>query len=399
MPSANENLFDASVRHQVGIRRFGAGEVLAILAILESADQDLARLLRRELSKSRLTVVERRFVNKRIGQILTVVFEARSETMRQVRKRLRSGLIGLAPSEAAFEQRLFRAAIPIDVTLNDPSLARLRAVVTSEPFDGRLLRQWNRSLALADRARLRTAITLGVTQQETIPQIVGRVAGTRARGFRDGVLAITRRNAEAVVRTAVNHVSNRARETFWDQNTELIQGLRWTATLDGSTTPICRARDGKVASIGGKPVPEEFDPLSPDAARPPAHVGCRSIMVAVLSPEGVVGKRPFVTDTRRGVQREVDFKKMAREQGRPIADVRREWARRNIGQVPAETTYGQWLNRQSAKFQDQVLGKTRGRLFRRGGLEVEQFVDRLGNELTLAQLARLRPGAFADAGV
>lgn len=126
---------------------------------------------------------------------------------------------------------------------------------------------------------------------------------------------------------------------------------------------------------------------------------CRSVMVAILDGEGLIGRRPSVVDVRTAARRELDFRKIARETGRPIQEVRAEWAREAVGQVPSETTYNQWLKRQKATFQDEVLGRTRGRLFRKGDLDVQQFVDRFGNELTLEQLRQTLPQAFELAGV
>lgn len=69
------------------------------------------------------------------------------------------------------------------------------------------------------------------------------------------------------------------------------------------------------------------------------------------------------------------------------------------GQVPADTTYGQWLKRQSAARQDDVLGPTRGALFRRGGLTIDKFADERGRELTLAELRERDAEAFSRAGL
>ena len=80
-----------------------------------------------------------------------------------------------------------------------------------------------------------------------------------------------------------------------------------------------------------------------------------------------------------------------------IQQVRKEWAEKNVGRVPASTTYQDFLSRQSKEFQDDVLGKTKGELFRKGGLTVDQFVDRNGTELTLSQLAKTHPEAFQRA--
>ena len=70
-----------------------------------------------------------------------------------------------------------------------------------------------------------------------------------------------------------------------------------------------------------------------------------------------------------------------------------------IGRIPAKVTYGEWLARQSVEFQDDVLGVTRGRLFRKGGLKLTKFVSRTGDEIPLSELARREADAFRAAGL
>jgi hypothetical protein len=69
------------------------------------------------------------------------------------------------------------------------------------------------------------------------------------------------------------------------------------------------------------------------------------------------------------------------------------------GQVPADLTYGGWLAKQPAAVQDDILGATKGKLFRDGGLTVNRFVDRVGREYTLDELKRRERGAFRKAGL
>ncbi|MHB1123712.1 MAG: hypothetical protein ACYC0T_13450 [Ramlibacter sp.] len=69
------------------------------------------------------------------------------------------------------------------------------------------------------------------------------------------------------------------------------------------------------------------------------------------------------------------------------------------GQTPAGTTYQQWLERQSAERQDDILGPTRGRLLRQGKLAASDMWDGKGNYLTLAQMARRHRAAFERAGL
>jgi hypothetical protein len=55
------------------------------------------------------------------------------------------------------------------------------------------------------------------------------------------------------------------------------------------------------------------------------------------------------------------------------------------GQVPADLTYADWLKKQSAARQDEILGPTRGKLFR-SGMPMERFYNDQGVWLTLPQL-------------
>lgn len=382
MPTANETYFDSALRHQVGVRRFAAGEAKRVVGLLEQADRDLVRKIRRQLEKFPRGAST---TTKRFQAMLVDIRDLRKATFLQINGESRGNLFELARMEVGFEERLLGTAIPFDVSFASVDATQVRKIVTSRPFQGRLLREWYGSIRTADQANLRDALRLGMVQGESIPNIVRRIAGTRANGFRDGALSITRRNAEAVTRTAVNHVSNAAREEVFDANSDIMAAKRWTSTLDGRTSAICQARDGAMAPVAGKPLPPDSVALQPPGARPPAHVNCRSIMVAVIDDVGVVGERPFVRDTRTPGAREVDFRRLAKDQGRSVKAVREEWARENIGRVPAKTTYDQWLRRQPKGFQDEVLGPGKAKIFRKGQT-LDKFVDRRGNELTIGEL-------------
>jgi len=394
--NANQVYFDSAISHQIGVRQFSAGEAKKINHLISLADAELVRLLRNRLPQFQGRSVD--FTSRRYISLLTDLRLKRNELMREIRNAVRPELLELAKLESNFEKRILESAIPIELSLATVPFITLSAIVNESPFDGRLLKDWFKGLQQTDQARLTRAINVGLTLQESVDDMVRRVAGTRRNGYRDGVLAITRRNAESVVRTAVNHVSNAAREKMWEANSDIIAGLRWTATLDGRTTAICRSRDGKIAPIGDKPIPKGYELLSPPGARPPAHMNCRSVMVAVVDGVGILGDRPFVVDTRTPDRRKVDFRKIAAQTGRSIQDVRREWAIRNIGTIPAVTNYDQWLRTTPVDFQDEVLGKVKGRLFR-GGLKLDEYVDKQGSELTIKQLARTNPDAFASANL
>lgn len=416
MADANEDLFDASLRHQIGVRRFASGEVKEILKLLEESDKQLVKLIRRRLRQGR-----KNLTTERLRALVRDIRALRKDAVKQLQGQLTTDLLELARMEQGFEERIAQAAIPVRLDFAVASLATLRAAVVEQPFAGGAnaaltLQQWFDNLSRADQTAIIGAIQQGVSQEETIDSIVRRVVGTGARDFRDGAVTGTRRKAEAVVRTAVNHVSNAARESFWDENEELLIGLRWNSTLDGRTSPVCRGRDGRIALFGDHSLPKGMKLLSPQTARPPAHPNCRSIMTAVLDDEGIadsMGDRPFVRDTRTRRFRERDFRAETRdalgrdkwkqltvkERNNEIRKTKQRWAKANIGQVPADVNYNDWLTRQPREFQEEVLGKTKAKLFAKGELTLDKFLDRRGQELTLKQLATTRPEAFVSAGL
>lgn len=404
---ANTQFFDAGLRHQVGIRSFTGSEVNEILLLFEQADQRFTKSLRTQLQGLVNTPI--RDLDEKLAFVLVAIQESRDELMRTFRTRFRKSLDDLARVEIDFEERLVNSALPFTPELNQVNPALLTAIVRETPFSSgtdtsRLLDQWLVGLSRTDKRQLREAIQLGLLQGDSINTIVGRIAGTRSAGFGDGILSLTRRNAEILVRTGINHVSNAARNLFWNANAHIIRVLRWTATLDGRTTPICQSRDGKFTPTTGNTLPPGLPKLVPAGARPPAHPLCRSVMMAAFDQNGVVdllGNRPFVRDMRTGRKRQLDFRSetrakftqdqwsgfTAQERNARIRTTKELWTKENIGTVPTTITYDQWLRRQPSDFQDEVLGKKKAEKFR-AGTSVDRFVDRRGNTLTLKQLAQ-----------
>ena len=58
-----------------------------------------------------------------------------------------------------------------------------------------------------------------------------------------------------VVRTAVNHVTNRAHSAVARENPRLFPHYRWISVLDARTSTICQARSGQVYDTGKGPLP------------------------------------------------------------------------------------------------------------------------------------------------
>ena len=276
-----------------------------------------------------------------------------------------------------------------------PAVTLLTSIVATRPFHGNVLSQWSRNISRVDVERIEGQIRIGMVQGESSRDIARRVVGTKILQGEDGVTELTRRQAAALTRTAVNAISNQARREFFRANAQFFTEELYVATLDSATTPICRSLDGKRFPVADGPIP-------------PLHFNCRSLRVGIIDGE-VIGQRPMRAFTEpqmvREFTRQQGLKTLTRRANLPHGTKGRfdkfkaKRVRELTGRVPAKVTYQEWLTRQSREFQDDVLGKTKGVLFRKGGLKLDKFVNRKGDELTLSQLATTQAQAFRAAGL
>lgn len=350
-------LYDATVRHAVYVERLKTGEVNQWAVFLKRIDRDLReRLTRDDITAFSRTRLEKLLVE--IDQILKPIFD-------DYREQLSGNLLDLAEYEAAFEAKNLGATLQ-GFTAAEPTLKRLKAAIESTPLSvrgadgGKLLAPFIQDWTAVERKRITGTIRQAYFEGATNQEILQRVRGTRKNKFNDGILATTNRNADAIVRTSIQHVANNARAQTWLENSDIVSGYRWISVLDSRTTPICRTLDNQVYKVGKGPIP-------------PAHIRCRSTTVAELGGE--------------------KFEKLVKQQTRAS----------KFGQVKGDQNYYEWLKDQPKSFQVDVLGKTRAELFRNGGLSAERFralqLDRNFKPLTLAEMRAREPLAFERAGI
>lgn len=347
MPVADD-ILHAQTERDLLLERYKRGQVLRILDMLARVEEDIVE----QLNRLDPMAVRESYRGARLTRLLASIQERIEEYGAQLEKEFIGEMQTLAVDEAKFGVSLLSSAPPVALDVISPAAAMLRSAVITRPFQGRLLREWVSEHPPAVRMRLRNAIRQGVSQGETIDQIVRRVRGTKANSYRDGVMEVNRRGAEAMVRTAVSHTVNAARSTLYQENADLVKGVQWVATLDGRTSQTCISLDGKVLPLNSGP-------------RPPAHINCRSSTIPVLKSWKELGIR--LGEAPEGTRASMD------------------------GQVAASLRYQDWLRTRSREFQDEVLGKTRADMWRRGEVPMEKFVDYSGRAYTLEELRRRSP--------
>ena len=353
--NASGKLQDVIISHQIAVQRYGAGVSREIVKLLNTVDQDLT-----ETIVKRLAMIDQRGYD--LGKATTARLEKMLEEIRvlnaavysKVGDKLEEELTAFGQYEFEFHAEKLQSVIPAILVAKVPPTPMLKAIVTERPFQGVLLKDWVSGMEAARADRIEAAIKIGMVEGQTLDQIVRRIRGTVAAKFADGILMISRRSAQTLVRTSINHVATQAREETYSANSDLISGVRWVSTLDGRTSPVCRARDGKIYETGVGP-------------RPPAHLGCRSTTIPILKSWRELGID--ADEASPGIRASMD------------------------GAVPSNTTYADFLKRKGSAFQDEVMGKAKAEAFRKG-MPLDGFVDGSGKEYNLDQLRRLNPEFF-----
>lgn len=342
-------------------------------AILNRAEPELRARLKARLARANLLNADPGpATTRKLVAISKLIKELNGPTFNDIDAVVRTELVKFAQAEAIANAANITGNLPLLVSLTIPDARALRSIVFARPFENRILRDWLSTYELADRRRFMDEIRQGVLFNETPNQISRRIFGTQELGGADGVREITRRGAQTLANTATAAIFNGVLEALYNANKRIVRRELYVATLDSRTTPICRSLDGKVFEVGKGP-------------RPPIHLNCRSVRVPQIDGRKLSGRPADATTERQ----------LAGLRG----PARRTAVSKLVGQVPAETTYQQWLTRQSVAFQNEVLGPTRGVLFRKGGLTLDSFVDRSGNQYTLRQLYERETAAFQAAGV
>lgn len=248
---------------------------------------------------------------------------------------LNDTLLGVAETSLKMEAA---AAASAGATLTAPT-ARLSTSPIAAA-GGRLKSEVLAEFTAQEAMRIVAAVRMGRHQGKTNAQVRQMVVGTKAKKHADGIINVSLRHATTVVRTLMAHEAMEARREIaeaWG-----VESIQILATLDGRTSTVCRSLDHRVFPLA-------------DNVLPPFHPNCRSTFIFVL-PDSV----PF----------------------RASMD----------GQV-TNVSYYEWLATQPADFQDEVLGKERGELFRSGRVSPERFgelqLDKNFRPITLEQLRRL----------
>lgn len=340
MATVNERLQEQGISHSVYLERYKTRVLKDIIELMEKVDKNLVDRISSRAG-------EETFTKARLERLLQDIRQINAEAVAELKIGLREKVEKFGEYEAGFQAKRIQQAIPVRWNITQPAPDQIFAAVMARPFEGKLFKQHIQRYEQRRLELIQGALRQGWAEGDSIDQIVRRVRGRRSQNYADGIIESTRKEAAALVRTAINNTASVAREELYRGNNDLVKGVQYVATLDNRTTLICANLDGNVYKIGEGP-------------RPPQHWGCRSTTVPVV--------------------------RSWRELGIDL-DEAPEGTRASMnGQVAEKTTYGGWLKKQPASVQKDVLGKKRYQMFKEGE-SIDRFVQD-GRVLTLEELKR-----------
>lgn len=340
-------LLNQAVRHQVDMAGYGNFVLAKMIRILNLTDADLIGALNAALAD----VDADSFKVQRLDALLKSARELNAQAYAALYDGMTEELKGYVEYEGQFQYDLYKHVVPVDFSIGAIVPAQVYAAAMSKPFTGRLLRGWAENLGDRRMGRIRDVIAVGYDQGKTTGDIIRDIRGTRALNYADGLLDISRRAIEPVVRTALSHTGQITRTQFYKENSDILGDEVWISTLDGHTTEECRARDHlHYTPVDHKPVGHSVPYLAGPGR---LHWQCRSTSIALLKGQ----------------------KKLSGQ--RSAAG----------GPVDANLTYNDWLAQQSDEFQDEVLGKAKGKAYRAGDYKASVFTNDRGRTMTLKQMA------------
>ena len=360
MATVNESLRDEAIAHSVWISRYATGVANRMVKVLNDTDADLVARLLNALDK----LPSESFTVTRLESLMGSVRELNHQAVATMHASLKNELLALAKNEASYQLSLFDSLLPSQVlsryTLQGITADMVYAAAMSQPFQGRLLSEWASNLESDRLSRITNAIRRGYMAGDTVEAIARNVRGHANKDYRDGALQMSRANASSIAKTAVNHLAATARNSFTTSNSDIVKGKQWLSTLDNKTSHDCIIRDLLRYTLENKPIGHKVPYLQGPGK---IHFCCRSTETLIL--------------------------KSWRELGIGIDEMNEGTRASMDGQVPGKTSYLEWLERQPAQRQDQVLGAERGRLFRAGEINLADMFTDKGEWITLDHLKQL----------
>ncbi len=343
MSSSQETLLDERIAHALTDRKILHFRYDAHLRqeVFKRLNKTQKSLLNR-IAAAGIEALSKRELDKLLKELNEEIAKVYAELTAYTDKELS----GFFVKEIDGLQSLYNKEVGFDFFNNVPEYKR-KAIQKSQLIAGSPLEDWWKKQNRDTSFKFEGIIRQGLLEGRAVPEMIMLVKE---------LISTSRRHAETLVITAVGKVADNAHEALRNENEDLIKGEKHLSTLDLRTSDVCRVRDGLIWDVDKKPIGHSLP-----YQRPPLHPRCRSILQLVLKSWDELGFK--------GIE-EIP------ETTRASLD----------GQVKASVTYEDWLKRKTQSEQDEVLGKGKADLWRRGVITFRDMLNQSGRPLTLAKL-------------
>jgi SPP1 gp7 family putative phage head morphogenesis protein len=346
MPTANEKALDESIKDAVTLERMKAREVRDIISFMKKdfSPDYIAGLM---ASLSRIEGLPRDQQLRQLAGFMGFLDELALQKTDQLfndvilENAQQTALISMTQQVDALNEAIPDQVLNLGFSVRGMTEGAINETVRNTLINGATIQETVTRFVEDFDGKVTDQLRMGINNGETITQLTSRVKE---------VINTKTNSAKTIARTVQTAVSAEVREETFDENSDVVKGYEWVSVLDTRTSDICRALDG-----------EEYALDDPKRRKPPAHPNCRSTITPVLKSWKELGID--ANELSAGTRRDMDGKS-----------------------VSAELDYGEWLKTQSKAVQDEALGEDKAKLFRENNLDMKDFVNRIGEPLTVEQV-------------
>lgn len=354
-----------------------------ITSMLRVLEADLVRKIESFDLEGELSPSVRRL---RTNQLIQNVRKTIKSRYGMASKRLEMELRELAALTQEQAVAMINEIFSIDIVGITLTRADLKALVSRDVVLGEPTRAWWRGQAEGTRRRFAREMRLGSLSGETNAQLIRRVRGgptgrnimvelangkvRRVREFSGGIMDASRREAEALVRTSMNSISNNTLLTTYKENDDIIKGVEAVTTLDGRTSDICMARTGAAWDNEGNALPES-SVSEGFPGPPPWHWQCRSTLAPITKSWAELVEEAGGDPKRQKLLDTVPNSTRVSMDGLVGKEVK---------------TFDDWLRIKGDTFAQQKLGPARFKLWKDGKLTTSQLINSAGKPRNLKQI-------------
>lgn len=346
--NAKNKLHQFTTLHSVNLEKVKLSAVKEIMRQFKILRRDLAaEVARYDVTEPALMT----FKQKRAMKLFKRAEVMINASYREITKRTQSELLDVAAMEADFSLKSINKAVGVDIASVALPVSTMEKIVSGLMIQGAPSKEfWGRQ-PVKTLNKFKDTIRLHMFRGSTLGEMVRSVRGTREMKYTDGILTASTREAEALIRTSVQTVANRAAEAAYRENDDVVKGYVWLSTLDNRTTEQCAVRDGLEYTLDFEPIGHTLPWLEGPGS---LHWNCRSRSMPLLA--DYIGIPKAKQDLIRKAGRRSSM----------------------FGSIERGTKFEPWLKEQDKKrpgFADKILGVKKAELWRKSKLSMRDLVN------------------------